>query len=347
MSENLFSDEVLIEYLLGSLSDEENRRIEERFFVDDDLEDRLASLERDLIDSYVRQELEPERRQRFEERFLSGEGRTNRVLFARALDAHLSARQQPAAAPQLAAVLTPKTWRARWGELGGSPLLRVAAILVISVGIALTLWSIASKDGADVKEGSQALGMAYRDHRTSQARASGFSYAPATVVRGDEGGQDKRYDELANRLLLKAVLGHPNAESHHALGRLYFAEGRLDQAIGEFEAASRATPADAALYSDLGAAELEKARADHPRQSGDDPEPERRDLQQALQYLNQALAANPRLPEALFNRALCYEMMKAPSLARADWEAYLLVDPDSGWAQEAKQHLRLIGETQK
>jgi tetratricopeptide (TPR) repeat protein len=342
MSESQFSDEVLIEYLLGSLSDEESRRIEERFFVDDDLEDRLAALDRDLIDSYVRQELGEERRQRFEERFLSGEGHAKRLLFARLLDAHLSARQR-----QATTILTPKTRRAKWGEFTGPPMLRVAAILVVCIGIALVLWSISSKNGADVKEGSAALGIAYRDHRTSESRASGFGYAPATVVRGDEGEQDNRYRELANRLLLKAVLGHPNAESHHALGRLYFAEGRLDQAIGEFEEAARAAQADAALYSDLGAAHLDKARADHPRQSGDDPEPERRDLQAALQYLNQALAANGRLPEALFNRALCYEMMKAPASARADWETYLQVDPDSGWAQEAKQHLRLIGESGK
>src|SRR5205085_11092346 len=48
------------------------------------------------------------------------------------------------------------------------------------------------------------------------------------------------------------------------------------------------------------------------------------------------------LLEALFNRALCYDYSGLPQQAEADWHKYLECDPNSQWANEAQQHLRLL-----
>jgi hypothetical protein len=52
------NDAVLVRYLLGSLPVDEAEPIEEASIVDDDLSARLNAIERDLVDSYVRGELE-------------------------------------------------------------------------------------------------------------------------------------------------------------------------------------------------------------------------------------------------------------------------------------------------
>jgi tetratricopeptide (TPR) repeat protein len=344
MSGTQFSDEMLVDYLLGALSDEESRRIEERYFVDDELEDRLAEAERDLIDGYVRQELSDEQRRRIEEYFLATGARAKRLLFARALHAHQSTAEKTVE-------FEPKKPRLGWlslpvkaGVFGAPALMRVAAILVASAAVAVVLWSNAS-NRRDLKEGLQALSMAYKDHRTSEARLSGLGYAPATVVRGNGTEDDERYRELADRLLVKAVGKHPDAQSHDALGRLYVAEGRLDEAINEFEAAVQSSPADpATVYSDMGAAQLEKSLAESTTDRGDAGS-QNQELHAALESLNKALAIKEGLPEAVFNRALCYEWMKLPMLARGDWERYLRIDSDSGWALEAREHIRHIDES--
>ncbi|HEY6332431.1 MAG TPA: hypothetical protein VI756_24110 [Blastocatellia bacterium] len=348
MSADQISDEILVEYLLGALSDEEAHRIEERYFTDDEFEDRLANLERDLIDSYVSQELPPGQRQRFETHFLTTESRARKLTFARTLHAHQSASRdainvQPAARQVLSWLSLP----VKAGEFGRPAVLRVAAILLVASGVAFVLWSISSNRG-DLREGLQALGQAYNEARPSEYRISGLPYAPADVVRGTQSEKDSRYRELAERLLIKAAAKHPDARSQDALGKLYLAEGRTDQAISEFRAALSLSPeSPSPIYNDLGAALLQRAGQLRPRQSGDDPAPEKQALDEALRSLDRALEANQDFGDAIFNRALCYERMALTTQAQAEWERYLQVDPHSGWALEAKEHLRHLSDSEK
>ena len=45
-------------------------------------------------------------------------------------------------------------------------------------------------------------------------------------------------------------------------------------------------------------------------------------------------------PEALFNRALALERLNLWVVARQAWNDYIANDPQSGWSNEARRHLR-------
>ena len=66
MEKDLYSDEVLKQYLLGKMSDEERERIERRYLADKEFLDQLLAIEDDLVDEYVRGELSASEREQFE-----------------------------------------------------------------------------------------------------------------------------------------------------------------------------------------------------------------------------------------------------------------------------------------
>jgi hypothetical protein len=74
-----------IKYLLGEMTEAEQARFEESFFQDAELSELVSDVENDLIDEYVREELSPSARERFERHFLVSERRRETVELARAL----------------------------------------------------------------------------------------------------------------------------------------------------------------------------------------------------------------------------------------------------------------------
>jgi anti-sigma factor RsiW len=81
----LDDDELVIRYLLGKASEQEQQRLEERYFGDDQFFEHLQALEEELIDAYVNGQLPADERKSFEEGFLSSPDRRQRVEFAKAL----------------------------------------------------------------------------------------------------------------------------------------------------------------------------------------------------------------------------------------------------------------------
>jgi hypothetical protein len=79
-------DEILlVRYLLGDLSQEEQVQVEDRAFADPEYLVVLQAVEVDLIDAYVNGELSPEERCGFERQFLASPERRRKVAFARDL----------------------------------------------------------------------------------------------------------------------------------------------------------------------------------------------------------------------------------------------------------------------
>jgi hypothetical protein len=78
-------NELLVRYLLGSLSAEQAEPFDERSVTEDAFVARLDAIERDLIDAYVRQELSGDDLMRFRSHYLSSPIRLQRVAFAQAL----------------------------------------------------------------------------------------------------------------------------------------------------------------------------------------------------------------------------------------------------------------------
>src|SRR5207237_10432556 len=136
---------------------------------------------------------------------------------------------------------------------------------------------------------------------------TGLGYAPHAQARGAEGGHvDTTSRDLAEKLLLAAPRDEPGAASLHALGRLYLAERKFDEAVSQLDGAASADPNNVQLQNDLGAALLERGRERRERGDGGAA---LEDFGRSLEHLDRALALDPSQTDALFNRAILDEHM--------------------------------------
>ena len=79
------SEQIMTRYLLGELSESEQRALEEKYFTDPQVFDQVLKTESELVDNYVRGRLSPQARERFEQSYLAHPRRRERVKFAEAL----------------------------------------------------------------------------------------------------------------------------------------------------------------------------------------------------------------------------------------------------------------------
>jgi CHAT domain-containing protein len=341
--------EAIRKYLLGELLDaEQERALEERLLTDDDFCEQIEIAEDELIERYLGDELSPGEREQFEQNFLSTTERKQKLSVARSVNRYAAAHVEKAQLdnpietrsdskivkkPSLLASLWPR--RPVFGYAG----LAAVLILIVAGGV---LWRSYSRR-SDIERGLVALNEAYRQQRPGEARITGFDYAPAPTTRG---AASKKFDYTAygraQRLLQDAAHEQRSAEALHALGRFYLADRQYDKAIEQLEAALASAPQDARLHSDIGAALLERGN-NQPATDG----AALTDFARALEHLNRALALDPSLRDALFNRALLYQSMKVPRQAADDWRRYLDLDANSPWAAEARSNLKLLEEQQR
>ena len=140
MQDDKSRDRLLTRFLLGQLSEEERDYLEERLFADDALFERLQICESELFDSYVRNELSQEDRERFESLFLGGPGAQGEIAFARVL-----ARR----ASLVPAVPEPAPWwRPAFGWFGGQR-------LIVRVGFAAAAVALVLSPLLFLREGAQ------------------------------------------------------------------------------------------------------------------------------------------------------------------------------------------------
>ena len=84
-------DETMTRYLLGQLSEKESEQIERHYLADGDFLDELLAVEDDLLDQYIRGELQGWQREKFEERLLATPRQRERVRDAQILTARIGA----------------------------------------------------------------------------------------------------------------------------------------------------------------------------------------------------------------------------------------------------------------
>lgn len=131
MGEDAPSDETLIRYLLGQLSEHDQSQLEEEYFSDDGAFERLCALEDELIDRYVRGKLSGAQRERFEKRFLQSPQQQKRIEFARSLMLRLPGT--PATAPVHPFPEKARAWRPTW--LPHWPMPRLAVLMPAALGL--------------------------------------------------------------------------------------------------------------------------------------------------------------------------------------------------------------------
>ena len=116
------SDQALVRYVLGGLTDEESERLDQLSVVDADFSARLRGIEHDLADAYVRGELPPADREQWERRYLGSRHGRQDLRVAQAL----LARERRRSTPLLRAGFT-------WGLAAAATLLIASVIAYFSV----------------------------------------------------------------------------------------------------------------------------------------------------------------------------------------------------------------------
>jgi CHAT domain-containing protein len=290
----------------------------------------------EVIDDYSSGKLEEQDRVRAESYFFRAASRREKARFASALRKrvaeHSSQRQEYAS----------KTFRRR----SFRPYLAIAASLILVALAAGIWWRYFNRSSLD--QSLTDLNTAYRVQRPIESRISGLGYAPFLTTRGTERPRvDETALQRAELTLLTALKDRPTADVHHMLGEVYLAQRRFDEAIKQFEEALPGLPNNARLYSDLGAAWLEKGKLDLGGANATTPDSVTgkglEELGKSLEYLNKAFELDSNLLEAVFNRALCQQYLMSGS-AENDWREYIKRDPASPWTEEAKHYLNLIEE---
>jgi len=92
-------DNIMKSYLLGELDEEASLAVEHRIMIDDDQFEMVQVAEDDLIDEYLEGTLSQAERGRFESHFLSTEDRRRNLEFAEALYRNID-RSSPSAGPE-------------------------------------------------------------------------------------------------------------------------------------------------------------------------------------------------------------------------------------------------------
>ncbi|HKV95331.1 MAG TPA: hypothetical protein VJW20_22490 [Candidatus Angelobacter sp.] len=112
-SEHAYNDELLTRYLLGDLPAQQAEQLDELSVADDEFAWRLNGVENDLVDGFVRGELEGGNLQKFQSAYLSSARRRQKVEFAAGLLELERRAALRAASPKRAKLST-----GRWGWLG-------------------------------------------------------------------------------------------------------------------------------------------------------------------------------------------------------------------------------------
>jgi hypothetical protein len=123
--EPLYDDQLVVQYLLGSIPEEEAGRLDELSIANDDFADRLRAVENDLVDAYVRGGLSGESLDRFQSHYLASPHRREKVRFAESLQALCD--RSPVASPK-------NEGSARWWAFSPAWALASAACLLLLAG---------------------------------------------------------------------------------------------------------------------------------------------------------------------------------------------------------------------
>jgi CHAT domain-containing protein len=234
------------------------------------------------------------------------------------------------------------SWMTRTGRLPAALLWAAVVAGLVATGV------VVAADHRTESSELRRLATAVGPHRVTRARLTGgFAYAPCdTAVPNDslvvglvcrtapprEWAQYPQLSKLAGAMRAAGASSETDASRGHAAGSWNVVWGNLDQAIDELRVAAHVEPSNANIQSDLAAALLARAgRAQDPRS-----------IVEAYTSADSAVALDPALPEARFNKALALEWLQLRRDALVAWSSYLKIDGRSPWADEARAHQRSL-----
>jgi tetratricopeptide (TPR) repeat protein len=130
--------------------------------------------------------------------------------------------------------------------------------------------------------------------------------------------------------LLRRIAHHSSNPALHAKGIALVISGDAGEAIQILEPVAARQTDNALIWSDLSAAIYVDAQRRRSNPFA---------LRRSIEAAEMAIAAEPELAEAYFNRALALERLGDRTRAIAAWKEYLRRDRRSRWAAEAERRL--------
>lgn len=216
----------------------------------------------------------------------------------------------------------------------------------LAIGLAILLWAGASSVLVWWREGHQAnpytaavepLVDALGSRRLFEPRLTGgFQHgALAAPGRAAAAGSSPTNWEVfaAAATVSESALASRTVHTTVALGVAHLLVGNADEAVRLLKAAQVEKPSVASVRSDLSAAHLVRA----------DLTGHVLDRALALEWADRALEIDPTLKEALFNRALALQRLSLGRGAALAWAAFLAVESDIAWRQEAERSVSAVG----
>ena len=224
-----------------------------------------------------------------------------------------------------------RLWVAKKMMWSSAAVLATAASLFIAMGAGIIPLG---GDSSDLRTLVAAVGT---DRRFEPRLSGGFAYGPVRgPVRGSDGGPATPDVRIAVASIEKEAARRRTPGHLHELGIAYLVTGDMPRAIATLEDVANDTNT-AKAASDLAAAYLVRGMRENRPQ----------DLSRALALAGLAVRRDASMREALFNRAFALDHLSMFDDAREAWRAYLKVDPESGWAAEARIHLQRLDSDQR
>jgi TIR domain-containing protein len=220
-------------------------------------------------------------------------------------------------------------------------LVLVLSLLFIVAAVGWLANSITGFHRADFRQVEDLLSEEYTHHRTLAFRFRRAQYGPFQsfpIRLGNRFNSESLMDrvllaeaeaQIANGL--KANPSDPNWIEARAEADLL--NWDYESAINGFRQGLKARPNSPELQEGLAAALFEQVdKGDHPNYSA------------VINILIKLVSDNPEDTTASFNLALVYEQSQAYDLAEVEFNKFLQLEPNGGWAMEARQRLNATRE---
>jgi CHAT domain-containing protein/Flp pilus assembly protein TadD len=197
----------------------------------------------------------------------------------------------------------------------------LALILIAVAGVAIYRFLHRSP----LERGVNAVVKAYAKRRLIEPRLSGGFLAAEYLPGSDGNSIDAEQLEYAIDLIAGSGSGVETPPALLAKGVLLLAQGKTSDAIKSLRTAAKAEPNNSEAHNNLGACLYEMGNLDG-----------------ALFEFQAALAGKPPMPEARFNRALCYQRLGLRESASTAFDEVIQTERNSGWLGEARRRLEQV-----
>lgn len=197
--------------------------------------------------------------------------------------------------------------------------LTIAALLITALAVGI----ITAKKlrGSPIERGSRALVRAFSNRRLIEPRLTGFRGGEYRPPAGDDlSNIDESDFEEAQALISDAVAkGDLSAQLPYA--QLLLSKGeKLSEAQKYLRLAASKTPESAEPHNELGSCLMQQGK-----------------IEGAIEEFETALKLKAEMPEALFNRSVCYQRLLLRDAASEDFRRLLEIERDPSWRNEIER----------